>query len=445
MKKKGSMLLALLVSALLVFGPSSVLAKEVTLEDGQDLQTVIDAETTEEGDVIVLPEGEYTGNLTLDKVITLKGAGKDKTVIKGQVEVSADVTIQDLTISAKGSHAAGVKVVATADVTISNVVIEYDGYTEGDYGNSDYFRGIWLVKDASDGSTLLVENSEIYAKYGIHLRSARNEVTIKNSEITGYSALDISNAPATQNPGLAESNIVTIEGSTLTGVTAATGEYNHYATIVIGGQRGLELLIDNSTITNTIVTGRENQEDLIRFGAGYVSSESVLIVVTNSELVNTDATHDSAVVNFMTEENTLNTNIIVIEDTTTVTSANDKVIETYGESVLLTFSTIEGDIMMAVEKGFVLDEEEIDSIAIEGYTFGGWYADVNYTTKFNFEEAIEEDTTLYAKFTALATEEEPKEEIKNVDTGDMNLILVITLISVAGIGLAATAKKIFVK
>ena len=35
----------------------------------------------------------------------------------------------------------------------------------------------------------------------------------------------------------------------------------------------------------------------------------------------------------------------------------------------------------------------------EGYMFGGWYADEDYTTKYDFSAAVTEDITLYAKWT----------------------------------------------
>ena len=445
--KKRNFVLSLLVGSIVVFSPCVVWAKEVTLEDGQTIQEVIDATTTEVGDVVILPDGEYVGNVSLTKAVTLKGTSKEDTVIKGEVDVSADVTIQNLTISAKGSHYAGVKVISTSEVTISNVVIEYDGYdaAKGDYGNSDYFRGIWLVKDVSDESVLTVENSEIYAKYGIHLRSAKNTVTIKNSQITGYSAIDISNAPATTTDTLAESNSVFVQGSTLTGVTAAEGDSNHYGTIVIGGQKDLELVVDNSTVTNKIVA--VNAQDLVRFGAGYLPSETVVIAFTNSKLINTDADNGSAVVNFMTEENSANANMIVLEDTTEVISANDKIIETYGDTVKVTFSTVEGDIVLTVSTGVSFDEEALteDLGTVEGYTFDDWYADASYTTPFDFSVDLTEDTTIYAKFTqneTTASNTNTTQTVENVKTGDMNLVLVITTILVAGVGLVLTGKKI---
>lgn len=45
-----------------------------------DIQSAIDA--AKAGDVIAIPAGEFTGNLTVDVAVTLKGAGADKTTIK---------------------------------------------------------------------------------------------------------------------------------------------------------------------------------------------------------------------------------------------------------------------------------------------------------------------------------------------------------------------------
>lgn len=41
---------------------------------------------------------------------------------------------------------------------------------------------------------------------------------------------------------------------------------------------------------------------------------------------------------------------------------------------------------------------------VEGYTFEGWYTDEACTIEFNADTVIKEDTTLYAKLTANATE-----------------------------------------
>ena len=99
------------------------------------------------GDVIKLPDGAYAGDITIDKAITLKGSSKEGTVIKGQINVSSgnkDVNIDSLTISNKGMDTAGIKVTGKSKITVRNAVIEYTGYTDSNYGNSDFFTGIWF-------------------------------------------------------------------------------------------------------------------------------------------------------------------------------------------------------------------------------------------------------------------------------------------------------------
>lgn len=199
MKRKG-VLLALILSALFVVGSNSVYAKEITVEEGKTIQEILDATTTEAGDVIVIPEGEFVGDVTIEKDITLKGSGKEATIIKGEVIVYANTTVQDLTISNKGYLDGGIKMFEPVELNVSNTIIQYDGYTEDDYGTADYFTGIWM-KVSSSGSKVNVENTDFYAKYGIHVCGEENEVTIKNSTFTGFSSVDISNGASVENGG----------------------------------------------------------------------------------------------------------------------------------------------------------------------------------------------------------------------------------------------------
>ena len=72
-----------------------------------------------------------------------------------------------------------------------------------------------------------------------------------------------------------------------------------------------------------------------------------------------------------------------------------------------------------------------------GYTFGGWYADATFSTKFDFNSAITANTTVYAKWT--------KNSVAPTDpttpqTGDnSNMFLWIVLLFVSGGALAGTA------
>lgn len=53
-----------------------------------------------------------------------------------------------------------------------------------------------------------------------------------------------------------------------------------------------------------------------------------------------------------------------------------------------------------IEHGKPIETDKLTIPEVEGYTFGGWYADENRTIEFNFNTPITSNTTVYAKWTA---------------------------------------------
>lgn len=53
-----------------------------------------------------------------------------------------------------------------------------------------------------------------------------------------------------------------------------------------------------------------------------------------------------------------------------------------------------------IEHGGTIKTDELTIPIVEGYTFGGWYADKTYNTTFDFNTSITSNTTVYAKWTA---------------------------------------------
>lgn len=53
-----------------------------------------------------------------------------------------------------------------------------------------------------------------------------------------------------------------------------------------------------------------------------------------------------------------------------------------------------------IEYGGTIDPDKLTIPNVEGYTFGGWYTDAAYSTKFDFTQPIKSNTTVYAKWTA---------------------------------------------
>lgn len=53
-----------------------------------------------------------------------------------------------------------------------------------------------------------------------------------------------------------------------------------------------------------------------------------------------------------------------------------------------------------IEHGKTIKTDKLTIPEVEGYTFGGWYADENRTIEFDFTKPIKSNTTVYAKWTA---------------------------------------------
>ena len=349
------------------------------------------------GDTIVLEAKTYTEDVTVNKAVNIKGAGKDATVLNGHITVTADTTISDLTISDDGTTQTsgtgyGILVNAKSNVTVENALIKYSKYSDADYGNSTFFTGIWLSKSA-DASTLKVDATDIYAKYGIWVNGQNNNVTVNTSNIEGWAPLDISNGASAQT--LASGNKVTVNSSTLTGVATVTGESNKYGVVVIGGQDGLKLEINSSTVQNKFT--KSNTEDLILFGGAYKDSKNVSVTINDSKLINNDTNGESAVVNLgynttpaPSSNNSieLNNNEITTANGVEFTSPN----ATYAYVKVVVGDKID---VYTVEKNTLFDKPADPEV--DGYTFNGWYTTEEYTDEFNFEEEITDDVTIYAK------------------------------------------------
>lgn len=53
-----------------------------------------------------------------------------------------------------------------------------------------------------------------------------------------------------------------------------------------------------------------------------------------------------------------------------------------------------------IEHGKLIETDKLIIPPVEGYTFGGWYTDDTYSTKFDFTKPIKSNTKVYAKWTA---------------------------------------------
>lgn len=408
----------------------SVDAATIEVVNGDDLSAKVASAL--DGDVLNIANGTYNGDITISKNITLKGESKTGTIINGGVVVdTADlvVTLDTLTVENAGTI---IDVKAKSNLTVKNAKVIYNGYVDTYATNAA--DGIWLEKTAN-GSTLTVENSDVVAKYAIWVYGEGNTVDIKNSNIIGWAALDISNG--TSSTTQATGNAITVTGSTLKGINDYTGASNSYGTIVIGGQKGLQLLITDSTVTNGVNT--EQAQDLIVYGDAYRTSSECVVVITNSTLTNTALLgNPSAVYNIGTEDNVLGLNVFGVENTE-ITATNNVIYPTMTDYVYLTVDAMGSKAVTLIPTGSVLGSLE-DPEAVEGYTFKGYFTDNTFKTKFDFTKAIDTDTTIYALY-----EEVKDNSEKNPETSDNIMIFIAvgatSILGIAGMAIYLNKKK----
>lgn len=395
--------------------PAMINAAEINVSNGESLADKI--ATANAGDVLILESGTYTGNFTIDKALTIKGADQENTIINGNVTVSADATIQNIKINAATGSA--ITVTGAFNLETNNATFLAPSDT-----------GIWLTTNA-DNAKLTADNVTIDAKYGVWVRGANQTVYISNSNIKGYAALDISGG---KDP-IKENNNITVTNSILTGVNnyQTIVNSNEYGTIVIGNQKDANLIISNSTITNEVASesNKGNEETLLLVNSGsYAANQNCTVSINDSELINTDTIHGSAIYNFGNiAENGFSFNA----NNVTVTSAND-IIFAKDNSQDIAYVTFIIDDTMTIKSTTVGSTiEQINGDIKEGFTFLGWYTNDN--EKFDFNNLIETDMTLTAKYEAIENEQETpiiNEDIENPNTSDNILLYIILGLTTAG-------------
>lgn len=450
--KKGLLSLVAFVMIMLV-ATMSVSAEEISVANTDDLaQKLADAAA---GDTLILADGTYSTDLTVDKDITIKGTSTDGTIINGSVILNTEgieVTLDTLTVT---DSATIIDVKATSTLNVNNAKVIYAGYN-GTFAanNSD---GIWLEKTAN-GSKVNVVGSTVVAKYAIWVYGEENKVSIDDSTINGWAAIDITNGNVASTT--AKNNSVTVNNSDIIGTNVYNGPDDAYGVIVVGGQSNLTLEITKSTVKNEFTVGN-NSLDVILFSGAYQTSEETEISIVNSELINNDTTTNSAVISYDTEEIQNGANIVTLYETT-VTSENDLVYDMTGDYITFTVDLLGVQSSTPLPNNSVIPENALDPGNIEGYTFEGWYLDADFTIPFDPSVALDADTTIYAKLTEIVEEPEeptteptepvepseptepetPVEDVENPSTLDnVELFMGLGVLSVIGLCATATVLK----
>ena len=302
--------------------------------------------------------------------------------------------------------------------------------------------------------------STIVAKYAIWVYGEENKVSIDDSTINGWAAIDITNGNTSDTT--AKNNNVIVNNSNIIGTNVYSGSTDAYGVIVIGGQSNLTLEINESTVKNEFTVGN-NSLDVILFSGAYQTSEETEISIVNSELINNDTTTNSAVISYDTEEIQNAQNVVTLYETK-ITSENDLIYDVTGDYITFTVDLMGVKTSTTIPANSTIPKEALELGNIEGYNFEGWYLDTDFKIPFDPSVALNADTTIYAKLTEIVEEpttptdpveepttptdpvEEPTEPsepvIENPSTLDnINVFMALGAISVIGLAVAIVVLK----
>lgn len=136
------------------------------------------------------------------------------------------------------------------------------------------------------------------------------------------------------------------------------------------------------------------------------------------------------------------------KDGTVTTLSNDFKEGTVSTTIKLTFVGGEDDDVdsILIPKGTKFTDDQLNEIISninallkeENLELDGFYLDEDYTQKFDMTSEFSSDVTVYVKTKELLQE---GEEVKNPETSDINVIALISLITLGTIGLGYTVKK----
>lgn len=230
------------------------------------------------------------------------------------------------------------------------------------------------------GAKLTLKNINLKngPKYGVQSYNGAS-VVLNNVSITGFDYAGI-----------------LVNGGTLEIIDVNLGNNGTTSNKGIELDRGTGVVVSPSLVMNGSLSSTSKDNIIyVAENAGNISVEnktstSNKVFAAENQIVLTDANNNVLSVSALPEN-------------TTVASGEQKVILTvnYGEKTK--------DILLNV--GQVVSEDSIKTKlnVAEGYVIDGFYTDNQYTAKFNFDNKIDVNTTLYAKVSA----EEKQEEVSN--------------------------------
>ena len=305
-------------------------------------------------------------------------------VSKATTPINSEETLRQAISSANS----GETIILSDNITVTGpIVIDKDltidgaGYTVTGADEWTSISGNQTMFAAQlSGAKLTLKNINLKngPKYGVQSYNGAS-VVLNNVSITGFNYAGI-----------------LVNGGTLEIIDVNLGNNGTTSNKGIELDRGTGVVVSPSLVMNGSLSSTSKDNIIyVAENAGNISVEnktstSNKVFAAENQIVLTDANNNVLSVSALPEN-------------TTVASGEQKVILTvnYGEKTK--------DILLNV--GQVVSEDSIKTKlnVAEGYVIDGFYTDNQYTAKFNFDNKIDVNTTLYAKVSA----EEKQEEVSN--------------------------------
>lgn len=305
-------------------------------------------------------------------------------VSKAITPINSEETLRQAISSANS----GETIILSDNITVTGpIVIDKDltidgaGYTVTGADEWTSISGNQTMFAAQlSGAKLTLKNINLKngPKYGVQSYNGAS-VVLNNVSITGFNYAGI-----------------LVNGGTLEIIDVNLGNNGTTSNKGIELDRGQDVAVSPSLVMNGSLSSTSKDNIIyVAENAGNINIEnktstSNKVVAAGNQIVLTDANNNVLSVSALPEN-------------TTVASGEQKVILTinYGEKTK--------DILLNV--GQVVSEDSIKAQlnVAEGYVIDGFYTDNQYTAKFNFNNKIDVNTTLYAKVSA----EEKQEEVSN--------------------------------
>lgn len=349
------------------------------------------------------------------------------------LEVTSETELKNAILNANDGEVITLKqnVTLTSPIeTTKRITIDGNNFTiKGDWNSTS---GNQSLITALQGSEVTLNNVTLSnsPKYGVHVydggKAILNGVTIKDCNYGGIlinaGTIEIRKLTLGYN-GATENNGIEISKSKF--ITS-----NNNPTIIMNGT----ITSDQTKNIIYLATDENDATTAVVLENTPTTTDKILVDKEEKSLVVTD---ENDYVKFESNK---------IDDNKLNNITGDEV-----AYITLTFKALNEEEIVKLPLGTKLTEEAANTLLEEmkkactqaGYEFSGFYQDEKYQNKFDLTKEFTQDTTIYIKLTKqqTTTPENGKEEIKNPDTADINIVTILSMIVISGIGVTYTIKK----